>query len=100
MAWLALATTLLLWSAFAGRSRRPDLITLFAALAVVALSVGAVRVYPPRTEAIALLAGTVAAAVALWLAGPATGWMRWAALCAGVGAGLFSLLGPAQGLFP
>ena len=100
MAWLALATTLLLWSAFTGRSRRPDLATLFAALAMLAFSIGAVRVYPPRTEAIALLTGTAAAAVALWLTGPIPAWVRWAAMCAGIAAGLFSLLGPASGLLP
>lgn len=100
MAWLALATTLLLWSAFAERSRRVDALAVLGWACIIALTAGAVRVYPPRTETLALVGGTAAAAIALWLTGSFRPWARWAALSIGLAAGLFAIFGPAQGLFP
>lgn len=100
MVWLGLATALLLWSAFAARSKRLDAVAVLSVLCILALTIGAVRVYPPRHETVALVAGTFAAALVLWLSGSIKSHARWAALCIGVAAGLFSLFGPAQGLFP
>ena len=100
MVWLGLATALLLWSAFAAREKRLDALAVLSALCILALTIAAVRVYPPHRETEALVGGTVAAAVALWLSGPIKPLARWPALCIGVAAGLFSLVGPAQGLFP
>jgi hypothetical protein len=101
MFWLALGSALLLWSAFTAPARRVDGAAALGLLVLLALTVGAVRVYPARSEAAALIGGSLAAAFLLWMLGARMpGWTRWAALAAGVGAGLFSLFGPAQGLFP
>ena len=100
MVWLGLATALLLWSAFAARSKRVDAVGVLSALCLVALTVGAVRGYPPQHEAVALAAGTVVASLPLWLSGSIWSLARWAALCIGIVAGLCSLFGPAQGMFP
>jgi hypothetical protein len=99
MFWLALGTMLLLWSSFSARSKRVDALSSIALVLAVALTLWAVRVYPGRTEAVSLVAGTAAAALGVWLIGSsAPQWTRWVGLILGLAAGLFALFGPAQGL--
>ena len=101
MFWLALGTILLLWSAFTAPSKRLDRLAVLCLLLLVGLTFGAVRVYHARTEGAALIGGTLIAALLLWLFGSQRrSWARWAALLCGLAAGLFSIFGPAQGLFP
>lgn len=100
MAYLVVGICLLLWSAFSCGSKRGPLAALSLAALVLVIIV-ALRVYPPKTEALSLIAGTVAAALLLWLTGSGLPrWTGWLALFTGAAACAFALFGPAQGLFP
>ena len=100
MAYLVIGICLLLWSGFSSGSKR-DALQLVSLTVLVLVTIVALRVYPPRTEALSLGAGTVAAALLLWLTGSGLPrWTGWLALLTGAAVCAFALFGPAQGLFP